>query len=112
MNAHRDPLVRLQLITLMGSASKGNGLPLVAFQFDPMRKQNFDEFALAHELRRRGWIVPAYTMAANATKLKLLRIVCRNDFSRIRCDSLISDIKLALERLIKLDQAVIHPRHA
>jgi glutamate decarboxylase len=94
----------------MDSESKGNGLPLVAFRFDTTHKQSFDEFALAHELRRRGWIIPAYTMAANATKLKLMRIVCRNDFSRIRCDSLISDIKAALERLRKIDRAVIQPR--
>ncbi|KAI9877799.1 MAG: hypothetical protein M1830_002770 [Pleopsidium flavum] len=89
------------------SENNGKGLPLVAFRFDPKHKHNFDEFALAHELRTRGWIVPAYTMAANATKLKLVRIVCRNDFSRSRCDSLIADVKAAVERLEKMERVTI-----
>ncbi|KAI4142761.1 MAG: hypothetical protein LQ340_007236 [Diploschistes diacapsis] len=55
------------------SQGGGNGLPLVAFRLDPKHKHHFDEFAIAHQLRERGWVVPAYTMAPNSEKLKLMR---------------------------------------
>ncbi|KAK5111462.1 hypothetical protein LTR62_004914 [Meristemomyces frigidus] len=86
------------------SQGHGNGLPLVAFRLKPGHKHNFDEFAIAHQLRERGWVVPAYTMAPHASKLKMMRVVVREDFSRSRCDALITDIGLAYKELCKLDE--------
>ncbi len=79
------------------------GLPLVAFKLNPTKHYRFDEFAVAHQLRERGWIVPAYTMAPHSEKLKLMRVVVREDFSRARCDQLIADIKSALQTLESMD---------
>lgn len=52
-------------------------------------------------------------MAPNATKLKMMRVVCREDFSRARCDSLIIDIKQAVESLMSMDKDKIesHLKH-
>lgn len=86
------------------SQTKGNGLPLVAFRLNPEHGHKFDEFAIAHQLRERGWVVPAYTMAPNASTLKMLRVVVREDFSRSRCDALISDLKMAVTELTKMDE--------
>jgi glutamate decarboxylase len=61
----------------------------------------------AHQLRERGWVVPAYTMAPHSEKMKLMRIVVREDFSKSRCDALISDFKLALQTLDSLDEKKI-----
>jgi glutamate decarboxylase len=55
---------------------------------DPAKKRKYDEFAIAHQLRQRGWIVPAYTMAPHTEHMKLMRVVVREDFSRSRCDQL------------------------
>ena len=85
------------------SEGGGKGLPLVAFRLDPKHKHQFDEFAVAHQLRERGWVVPAYTMAPNAQKLKLMRVVVREDFSRSRCDALVVDIKQAVDTLKQMD---------
>lgn len=57
----------------------------------------------AHQLRERGWVVPAYTMAPHSDKMKMLRVVVREDFTRSRCDALIADFKLALQTLDALD---------
>lgn len=89
------------------SQGRGQGLPLVAFRLNPERDGLYDEFALAHQLRERGWVVPAYTMAPHSEKLKLMRVVVREDFSKNRCDSLINDIKLALQTLGDMDKAVM-----
>ncbi|KAI5303788.1 hypothetical protein KEM56_007189 [Ascosphaera pollenicola] len=92
---------------LILSENNGNGLPVVAFRLDPAEKHLFDEFALAHQLRERGWIVPAYTMAPHSEKLKLMRIVVREDFSRSRCDTLLFDIKNGIDVLEKMDAKMI-----
>ncbi|KAI5367603.1 putative pyridoxal phosphate-dependent decarboxylase, pyridoxal phosphate-dependent transferase [Septoria linicola] len=85
------------------SQKNGNGLPLVAFRLNPKDGHKFDEFALAHQLRSRGWVVPAYTMAPDASKVKMMRVVVREDFSRSRCDALIIDIQMAFNELKKMD---------
>ncbi|RKK58508.1 hypothetical protein BFJ69_g17394, partial [Fusarium oxysporum] len=60
---------------------------------------HYDEFALAHHLRCRGWVVPAYNMAPKSN-VKMLRIVVREDFTRSRCNSLIEDL-MTCHRLLK-----------
>ncbi|PYH87327.1 glutamate decarboxylase [Aspergillus ellipticus CBS 707.79] len=87
---------------------EGNGLPLVAFRLPAGREaEQFDEFALAHQLRERGWIVPAYTMAPNSGALKLMRVVVREDFTKSRCDTLLADIKLAVKTLSDMDSSML-----
>lgn len=96
-----EQLVNLGLIIM--SKGGGDGLPLVAFRLDPDKAHKYDEFAVAHQLRERGWVVPAYTMAPNSGQLKMMRVVVREDFSRPRCDALVQDIKLALDTLNEMD---------
>jgi glutamate decarboxylase len=86
------------------SKGRGTGLPLVAFRLNPEHGHKFDEFAIAHQLRERGWVVPAYTMAPHSEGMKLMRVVVREDFSRSRCDALIQDLVLAVKELSKMDE--------
>ena len=92
-----------QLGFIIMSKTGGKGLPLVAFRLDPKKKAHYSEFDIAHQVRERGWIVPAYTMAPKSEKLKLMRVVVREDFSRARCDALVKDIKMATELLDSMD---------
>lgn len=89
------------------SERNARGLPLVAFRFRTLEEggedRHYDEFALAHHLRCRGWVVPAYTMAPKAD-VKMLRIVVREDFTRSRCDSLIDDLITCHHLLEGMDQ--------
>lgn len=89
------------------SKRSGEGLPLVAVRLDPKTKRHYDEFTIAHHLRERGWVVPAYTMAPNAQKMKLMRVVVREDFTRSRCDALIKDFQLALSTLDSMDEKAL-----
>ncbi|KAJ3296799.1 hypothetical protein HK104_001215 [Borealophlyctis nickersoniae] len=92
---------------ILSAHDPAHGLPLVAFSLKKSSQRHFDEFDIAHVLRERGWIVPAYTMAPKAEHIKLLRIVLREDFSRNRCDLLIHDLKASVEHLLKLDEATL-----
>jgi len=93
-----------QLGFIIMSQKNGAGLPLVAFRLDPKLDKHYDEFALAHQLRSRSWVVPAYTMAPHTEDLKMLRVVVREDFSKSRCDQLLCDIKLCMEVLDEMDK--------
>ncbi|TVY12908.1 Glutamate decarboxylase [Lachnellula arida] len=96
-----DSLEQLGFIIM--SQKNGQGLPLVAFRLDEKANKHYDEFALAHQLRQRSWVVPAYTMAPNTKDLKMLRVVVREDFSKSRCDQLLGDVKLCMQVLDAMD---------
>ncbi|BGP19955.1 hypothetical protein JCM10213_006732 [Rhodosporidiobolus nylandii] len=84
------------LFELMSEKS-GEGLPLVAWRINV--EKPYDEFAIASHLRQRGWIVPAYTMAPHCEKLKLLRVVVREDFTRSRADTFLRDLRETVDFL-------------
>jgi glutamate decarboxylase len=88
--------------------SKEVGVPVVAFSLKD--RSEHDEFEIADGLRRYGWTVPAYTMAPDAEKVSLLRVVVREDFSRSLGERLVTDLKRVLQYLdahpSKLIQAV------
>jgi glutamate decarboxylase len=89
------------------SDSAGAGLPLVAYRLPPDENRLWDEYALAHVLRQRGWVIPAYTMAPHSNQLKMMRIVLREDFSMDRCNVLVDDIKMAMKTLEEMDRSMI-----
>ncbi|KAI5068291.1 hypothetical protein GOP47_0016636 [Adiantum capillus-veneris] len=77
--------------------SKDVGVPVVAFSLKD--RSQHDEFEVADNLRRYGWIVPAYTMAPDAEHICLLRVVMREDFSCTLAQRLVEDIRRVLDYL-------------
>lgn len=80
--------------------SKDVGVPLVAFTLKDSSKHTV--FEISENLRRFGWIVPAYTMPPNAQHVAVLRVVIREDFSRSLAERLISDIEKVLKEVDSL----------
>ncbi|KAF3540833.1 hypothetical protein F2Q69_00024248 [Brassica cretica] len=89
--------------------SKENGVPLVAFSLKD--SSCHDEFEVAETLRRFGWIVPAYTMPADAQHVTVLRVVIREDFSRTLAERLVADFEKVLHELDTLP-ARVHAKMA
>jgi glutamate decarboxylase len=77
--------------------SRGDQLPVFAFTTGP--EMGYDVFAVSRALRERGWQVPAYTFPANREDLAVLRIVCRNGFSRDLAENFLTDVRAALADL-------------
>ncbi|KAJ8752482.1 hypothetical protein K2173_004770 [Erythroxylum novogranatense] len=77
--------------------SKDVGVPVVAFSLKDSSKHTV--FDIAESLRRFGWIIPAYTMPADAQHVAVLRVVIREDFSRGLAVRLISHIKQVLKEM-------------
>ncbi|XP_031497854.1 glutamate decarboxylase 4-like [Nymphaea colorata] len=87
--------------------SKEMGVPLLAFALKNTSKH--DVFEISDSLRRFGWIVPAYTMPADAQHIAVLRIVVREDFSRSLAERLVSDLQKVLKELDSLPSKVPVP---
>ncbi|KAK6249866.1 Pyridoxal phosphate-dependent decarboxylase - like 7 [Theobroma cacao] len=77
--------------------SKDVGVPLVAFALKDSSKHTV--FEISENLRRFGWIVPAYTMPADAQYVAVLRVVVREDFGRSLAERLVSHIELVVKEL-------------
>uniref|UniRef100_A0A803Q3E6 Glutamate decarboxylase n=1 Tax=Cannabis sativa TaxID=3483 RepID=A0A803Q3E6_CANSA len=102
-NCHKNAMVLKQGLEKTGRfeiLSKDIGVPVVAFSLKD--RSRHDEFEVSELLRRFGWIVPAYTMPADARHVSLLRVVIREDFSRTLAERLVIDISKVLQELDKL----------
>jgi glutamate decarboxylase len=78
---------------VLGKPGGLHGIPVVAFRLGPGMEISYDEFALSYELEKKGWLVPAYYMAGVALGIKLLTVVCRQDFTHELCKTLVQDIR-------------------
>ena len=75
----------------------GTDLPVVCVRLAP--DVPFSVFDLSDRLRLRGWVVPAYRMAADAESVAVLRIVVREGLSRDMAQCLVEDVVAALSHL-------------
>jgi len=75
----------------------GSDLPLVCVRLAD--GVPFSVFDLSDRLRLRGWVVPAYRMAADAESVAVLRIVVREGLSRDMGQCLLDDMVAALAHL-------------
>jgi glutamate decarboxylase len=74
-----------------------DALPVVCVRLRGERP--YTVFDLSEHLRRRGWIVPAYTLAPDAGHIAVLRIVVRESLSRDLAAHLVTDILGAITYL-------------
>ncbi|MGI8415127.1 MAG: glutamate decarboxylase [Nakamurella sp.] len=77
--------------------TSGDELPVFAFTTES--DAGFNVFAVSDRLRERGWQVPAYTFPKNREDLAVLRIVCRNGFSRDLAELLLADVQHCVDAL-------------
>ena len=72
--------------------------PMVAVQ---LQNCDFTVFHLSEKLRQKGWIVPAYTLPANAEHIAVLRMVVKESFSKDMVEILFQDIMKSIGDLNK-----------
>lgn len=88
---------QISKIDNMEIITDGSAIPVLSFQVvgDP----GFTVFDISHELRARGFQVPAYTMPADAEDIAVLRVVLREGFSRDLAYKLSEAITDVVDRL-------------
>lgn len=77
-------------------------------------------FDISSELRKFGWIVPAYSLPENADTIAVLRMVVKENFSHDLAEKLINDITTVMTQLrgnqaeseqLSKDDSVTKPHH-
>ncbi|CAJ1952223.1 unnamed protein product [Sphenostylis stenocarpa] len=84
--------------------SKDIGVPLLAFSLKDSSQHTV--FEISDQLRKFGWIVPAYTMPPDAQHIAVLRVVVREDFSCGLAQRLVSDIQKVMKLLDSLPSTI------
>ena len=81
--------------------NKSITFPMVTVQ---LHNCDFTVFHLSEKLRQKGWIVPAYTLPANAEDIAVLRMVVKESFSKDMVEMLYSDMMEAVEKLEQTEE--------
>jgi len=94
--------------------SKGNRYPVIAFNLTDEKRAacGYNEELISDELRKFGWIVPAYTLPPNADKVWVLRAVVKENFSRDMADMFSENLQKAVETLDKLKPSPLSEKKA
>jgi glutamate decarboxylase len=90
--------------------SSGDTIPVFAWILKSGYTDTWSLYDLADRLRMKGWLVPAYPMAADLADLVLQRIVVKIGFSRDLASALLADIRGEVEFLDALTSPL--PREA
>jgi len=77
--------------------SDGSDIPVFAFRMKKAR--SWTVYDLSDKLREKGWLVPAYTMPPDVEDISVLRVVCREGFSRDLASNLLEDIERSMKAL-------------
>ncbi|PWB97516.1 glutamate decarboxylase [Salinibacterium hongtaonis] len=84
----------------------GSDIPVFAWQLKEGYTDKWNLYHLSERLRLKGWLIPAYPMPDDISDLVVQRIVVRNGFSRNLAESLVIDIKEAVEYLDRLETPI------
>ena len=80
-------------------------LPVVVVELKDSSK--YTVFDISYEMKKNGWIIPAYSLPKNADKTCVLRMVIKENFSHDLAEKLIEDIK---DVISKFESGEIKPR--
>jgi glutamate decarboxylase len=86
-------------LSALGLDPIGDGATFPIIALRAREPDALDVFALSEELRKEGWIVPAYTLPANAEHVAVLRIVVKENLSRALAECLVDHTRAAVARL-------------
>ncbi|RPE41884.1 glutamate decarboxylase [Streptomyces sp. Ag109_O5-1] len=91
--------------------TRGDELPVFAFTTAD-HVTSYDVFDVSRRLRESGWLVPAYTFPANREDLSVLRVVCRNGFSKDLAELFMEDLTRLLPELRRQPHPLIRDKEA
>ena len=79
--------------------------PIVVWKMKPevQATAKWTLYDLQDKLQMHGWMVPAYAMPANIETTVVMRVLCKQGFSRDMCDQLLGDIKSSIDELNALE---------
>ncbi len=88
--------------------NKQRTLPLVAMR---LKDADFTVFQLSDQLRKKGWIVPAYYLPENAQDVAVMRMVIKENFSLDLVETLFEHVMEAYNTLEESAVKKVHKAH-
>jgi glutamate decarboxylase len=85
------------------------GIPAVSFRIKEGADPGYTLYDLSDRLRMSGWQVPAFALSGKASKISVIRIMCRRGFQMDFATLLMRDFKAALEFLASHPSPEITP---
>ncbi|WP_154139472.1 glutamate decarboxylase [Photobacterium damselae] len=92
-------LNKFNLFEFIFDGNPKTGIPAISWRIKPGVTVPFSLYDLADRLRTRGWLVPAYSLPANAQNIVIQRILVKQGFSQDLANLLISDFIRSIEFL-------------
>ena len=106
-----EQIAGLGPFTLIHDGDSARGIAAVSWRLTEGTDPGWNLYDLADRLRRRGWLVPAYSLPPDQDGLAIQRVLLRHGFSRDVAQLLVDDLRQALDHLeqhppsVRLDEA-------
>jgi glutamate decarboxylase len=92
METSKYLLNKIEETNIFDSLTKKLVLPVITIKLKDEFLDCVSVFEISDKLRQHGWIIPAYTLPANAENIAVLRIVIKENFSRSMADILVNHL--------------------
>lgn len=92
-------LNKFDLFEFIFDGNPKKGIPAISWRLKDHANVSFSLYDLADRLRTRGWLVPAYSLPANAQNIVVQRILVKQGFSQDLANLLIKDFTRSIEFL-------------
>lgn len=94
-------LNKFDMFEFLFDGNREKGIPAIAWRLKPSANVSFSLYDLADRLRTRGWLVPAYSLPANAQHIVVQRILAKQGLTIDLANLLIADFKRSIDFLLK-----------
>ena len=91
-----DQLAPLGPYEFICNGNEKTGIPAVCFRIKQGASPGYTLYDISDRLRTRGWQVPAFALAGGMSDVSVMRVMCRQGFSKDMASLLIDDFKRAL----------------
>ena len=92
-----EEINKFGLFDIVFDGNPHDGIPAITWQLKKDANVKFNLYDFADKLRSRGWLVPAYSMPANAESVVVQRILVRQGFGMDMASLLIDEFKRTLD---------------
>lgn len=92
-----EEIEKLGMFEIIFNGDENKGIPAITWRLKDNANVTFNLYDFADKLRSRGWLVPAYSLPANAQEVVVQRILVRQGFGLDMASLLIEDIKRTLK---------------
>ncbi len=94
-----DEIEKLGEFEFIARGNPRTGIPAACFRMKDGYETGYNLYELSDRLRRRGWLVPAFSLPSQVQNVVVMRIMVRQGFTMDMAQLLLADMKRAMDFL-------------